>query len=198
MTTNPAHIFIVDDDQTVRDSLSKFFKIHQFKVSVYESAISYLDDLDQTDVGCLISDIDMEEISGLQLQQRLNELKCIRPTIFITGHASVNIAIEAMKLGAIDFIEKPFDPDILLFKVTTAIELFSEKISIINRYRLLTKKEIEVFNCVVNGDKNRNISEKLFISQPTVEAHRSKVMKKMQAKSVADLVRASILAHIEG
>ena len=186
-------VFIVDDEQEVRDSLFKFFSLHGFKVNTYADAQSYLDDLNQTEVGCLVSDIDMEGLSGLELQVALNELKCIRPTIFITGHADVNIAVKAMKLGAVDFIEKPFDPEILLAKVTTAIDLFSERISVLNRYRLLTKKEIELFHCVVRGDKNRGIGEKLFISMPTVEAHRSKVMKKMQVNSVAELVRASML-----
>ncbi len=193
MTKDNLHIFIVDDDQTVRDSLSKFFSLHQFQVNVYEDAKTYLNNLDDNEVGCLISDIDMEGMNGLQLQKRLNELKCIRPTIFITGHANINIAVEAMKLGAIDFVEKPFDPDILLAKVVTAIELFSEKVLILNRYRLLTKKEIKVFECVVRGDKSRSIVEQLFISMPTVEAHRSQIMKKMQANSVAELVRASML-----
>ena len=186
-------VFIVDDEREVRDSLSKFFSLHSFKVNTYADAQSYLDDLDQTEVGCLVSDIDMEGISGLELQVVLNELKCIRPTIFITGHADVNIAVKAMKFGAVDFIEKPFDPEILLAKVVAAIDLFSEKISVLNRYRLLTKKEIEVFHCVVKGDKNRSIGDKLFISMPTVEAHRSRVMKKMQVNSIAELVRASIL-----
>ena len=186
-------VFIVDDEQEVRDSLFKFFSLHGFKVNTYADAQSYLDDLNQTEVGCLVSDIDMEGLSGLELQVALNELKCIRPTIFITGHADVNIAVKAMKLGAVDFIEKPFDPEILLAKVTTAIDLFSERISVLNRYRLLTKKEIEVFHFVVRGDNNRVIGEKLFISMPTVEAHRSKVMKKMQVNSVAELVRASML-----
>ena len=196
MKSSAKHVFIVDDEPEVRDSLSKFFKLHQFKVSVYADAITYLNNLNQDDVGCLISDIDIDEMNGLELQKRLNELKCIRPTIFITGHSDISIAVEAMKLGAMDFIEKPFDPDILLIKATLAIELFTDKILIINRYRLLTNKEIQVFNCVINGEKNRIIADKLFISLPTVEAHRSRVMKKMQAESVADLVRFSMLTNL--
>jgi FixJ family two-component response regulator len=198
MKNNPLHVFIVDDDKKVCDSLSNFFKLHDFEVSTYTSAQSYLDDLDRNYMGCLVSDIDMEDMTGLELQDSLNKIGCIRPTIFITGHANVNIAVEAMKLGALDFFEKPFDPDLLLAKVTDAINLFSEKIFILGCYNLLTQKEIEVFKLVISGDKNRSIAEKLFISIPTVEAHRSKVMKKMKVKSVAELVKLSTLLNNNG
>ncbi|HIB28659.1 MAG TPA: response regulator transcription factor [Candidatus Thioglobus sp.] len=198
MKNNPLHVFIVDDDKKVCDSLSNFFKLHDFEVNTYTSAQSYLDDLDRNYMGCLVSDIDMEDMTGLELQDSLNKIGCIRPTIFITGHANVNIAVEAMKLGALDFFEKPFDPDLLLTKVTDAINLFSEKIFILGCYNLLTQKEIEVFKLVISGDKNRSIADKLFISIPTVEAHRSKVMKKMKVKSVAELVRLSTLLNNNG
>ncbi len=193
MNKKSLHVYIVDDEQKVRDSLSKFFSLHGFKVNTYADAESYLNELDQDETGCLISDIDMEDMNGLQLQEYLNEINSIRPTIFITGHANVDIAVKAMKLGAVDFIEKPFDPDELVIKVTVAIERFSEKMSILSCYRLLTKKEIEVFGHVVRGDINRSIAEKLFISIPTVEAHRSKVMKKMRAESLPELVKMSVL-----
>jgi len=193
MSNDSLQVFIVDDEQEIRDSLSKFFTFHGFKVSVYADAKSYLEELNQEEVGCLVSDIDMDQMNGIELQAQLRKLKCIRPTIFITGHANVDVAVKAMKLGAVDFIEKPFDPDILLAKVTTAIGLTAEKIATLNRFRLLTKKETEVFYCAVRGDKNRRIADQLFISLPTVEAHRSRVMKKMQAKSIAELVRASVL-----
>ena len=193
MKDKSLYVYIVDDEQKVRDSLSKFLKLYGFKVKAYADAESYLFELDRDEIGCLISDIDMKEMDGLQLQSHLNEIKCIRPTIFITGHANVDVAVRAMKLGAVDFIEKPFDPDELATKVDTAIELFSEKITILSCYRLLTKKEIEVFKHVVKGGKNRDIAEKLFISIPTVEAHRSRVMKKMQAGSLSELVKMSVL-----
>jgi FixJ family two-component response regulator len=195
MENNTLHVFIVDDDKKVCASLSNFFKLHDFEVSTYSNAQSYLDDLDQNYMGCLVSDIDMEGITGLELQNSLNKIGCVRPTIFITGHANVNIAVEAMKLGAFDFFEKPFNPDLLLAKVTDAINIFSEKIFILGCYNLLTQKEVKVFKLVISGDKNRSIAEKLFISIPTVEAHRSKVMKKMKVKSVAELVRLSTLLN---
>ncbi|MDG2395511.1 response regulator [Candidatus Thioglobus sp.] len=193
MKDKSLYVYIVDDEQKVRDSLSKFLRLYGFKVKAYADAESYLYELDQDEIGCLISDIDMKDMDGLQLQRRLNEIKCIRPTIFITGHANVDIAVRAMKLGAVDFIEKPFDPDELAAKVGAAIDLFAERITILGCYRLLTKKEIEVFKHVAKGGKNRDIAEKLFISIPTVEAHRSRVMKKMQAGSLSELVKMSVL-----
>lgn len=193
MKDKSLYVYIVDDEQKVRDSLSKFLRLYGFKVKAYADAESYLHELDQDEIGCLISDIDMKDMDGLQLQRRLNEIKCIRPTIFITGHANVDIAVRAMKLGAVDFIEKPFDPDELAAKIGAAIDLFAERITILGCYRLLTKKEIEVFKHVAKGGKNRDIAEKLFISIPTVEAHRSRVMKKMQAGSLSELVKMSVL-----
>ena len=193
MKDKSLYVYIVDDEQKVRDSLSKFLRLYGFKVKAYADAESYLYELDQDEIGCLISDIDMKDMDGLQLQKRLNEIKCIRPTIFITGHANVDIAVRAMKLGAVDFIEKPFNPDELAAKVGAAIDLFAERITILGCYRLLTKKEIEVFKHVAKGGKNRDIAEKLFISIPTVEAHRSRVMKKMQAGSLPELVKMSVL-----
>jgi FixJ family two-component response regulator len=189
----PVHIFIVDDEVEIRDSLERFFSYQGCRVSTYEDAQSYLDQLDQTQVGCLVSDIDMQDMSGLELQRHLNDINCVRPTIFMTGHASINIAIEAMKLGAFDFIEKPFDPDHLLQRIKVAIDSNREKIELINRYYTLTKKEREVFRCVVKGEKNKEMAESLYISMPTIEAHRSRVMRKMQAASLPDLVKMSVI-----
>jgi FixJ family two-component response regulator len=190
---NKRHVYIVDDDQEIRESLQKYFVFKGFEVNVYANAFAYLADLDERVVGCLVSDIDMEEMNGLVLQQRLNKLHSARPTIFITGYASVAKAIEAMKLGAFDFIEKPFDPDILIDKVLDAIQMSQEKIVTINRYQLLTEREVMVFKYVARGVRNKQISESMFISMPTVEAHRSKVMKKMQADSLSELVKMSVL-----
>lgn len=187
------NVYIVDDEAEIRESLSRFFTYHGCQVEVFSDAKSYLDQLDQSQAGCLVSDIDMEGMNGLELQRHLQKINCIRPTIFMTGHGSVNLAIEAMKLGAIDFIEKPFDPNILLEKIKTCIDSNRKQIELLSRYRTLTKKECEVFECVTQGVKNKEMANNLCISMPTVEAHRSRVMKKMQAKSIAELVRASVL-----
>ena len=187
------NIFIVDDEVEIRDSLSRFFTYHGCQVEVFSDAKSYLDQLDQAQVGCLVSDIDMEEMNGIELQRHLQNINCIRPTIFMTGHASVDLAVEAMKLGAVDFIEKPFDPDILLEKIKIAIDSNRKQIELLGRYRTLTKKECEVFECVTQGGKNKEMADNLCISMPTVEAHRSRVMKKMQASSLSELVKMSVM-----
>lgn len=190
------NVYIVDDDSTIRESLARFLSTHGFQVHTFANAKDYLHNLDQTTVGCLVSDIDMPEMTGLQLQRKLNDLKCVRPTIFITGHGNVNMAVEAMKIGAFDFIEKPFDPGLLMAKINLAIDKYQQKIQVLNRYQELTNKELEVCTCVVKGMKNREISETLFMSVPTVEAHRSKVMKKMQANSLPELVKMLVLINL--
>ncbi len=190
------NVYIVDDDSTIRESLARFLSTHGFQVHTFANAKDYLHNLDQTTVGCLVSDIDMPEMTGLQLQRKLNDLKCVRPTIFITGHGNVNMAVEAMKIGAFDFIEKPFDPGLLMAKINLAIDKYQQKIQVLNRYQELTNKELEVCACVVKGMKNREISETLFMSVPTVEAHRSKVMKKMQANSLPELVKMLVLINL--
>ena len=186
------NVYIVDDEAEIRESLSRFFTYHGCQVEVFSDAKSYLDQLDQSQVGCLVSDIDMEEMNGLELQRHLQKINCIRPTIFMTGHGSVNLAVKAMKLGAIDFIEKPFDPNILLEKIKTCIDSNRKQIELLGRYRTLTKKECEIFECVAKGKKNKEMAENLCISMPTVEAHRSRVMKKMQASSLSELVKMSV------
>jgi len=187
------NVYIVDDEADIRESLSRFFTYHGCQVEIFADAKSYLDQLDQSQVGCLVSDIDMEGMSGLELQRHLQKINCIRPTIFITGHGSINLAVKAMKLGAADFIEKPFDPNILLEKIKICIDSNRKQIELLNRYWTLTKKECEVFECVTQGAKNKEMANNLCISIPTVEAHRSRVMKKMQAKSLSELVKMSVI-----
>lgn len=186
-------LYLIDDDKEVRDSLSSFFRIYRYNVIVFESAIDYLDEVSHLDMkGCLISDVSMDGMDGLELQRRLMKLGCIQPTIFITGHGSVDMAVKAMQLGAFDFIQKPFDPEALLNKVVEANKVFKDRMSILENYRTLTQKEILVFNQVVSGSMNKNIADTLSISIPTVEAHRAKVMKKMKATSLPDLVKMSV------
>ena len=186
-------LYLIDDDKEVRESLSSFFRVHRYNVIVFESAIDYLDEVSYLDMkGCLISDISMDGMDGIELQRRLNKFGCIQPTIFITGHGSVDMAVKTMKLGAFDFIQKPFDPEALLNKVVEANNVFKDRINILENYQTLTQKEILVFNEVVSGTMNKNIAFKLSISMPTVEAHRAKVMKKMRATSLSDLVKMSV------
>ncbi|MCS5589491.1 MAG: response regulator [Candidatus Thioglobus sp.] len=185
-------LYLIDDDKEIRDSLTIFFNVYDYNLVVFESALDYLDQVSHLDMkGCLISDISMEKMDGLELQRRLNKLGCIQPTIFITGHGDVNMAVKAMKLGAFDFIQKPFNPESLLEKVVKANKVFKDKLSVLSNYQTLTNRERSIFEQIVLGSKNKNIAEKLYISIPTVEAHRSRVMKKMKATSLPDLVKMS-------
>lgn len=188
-------LYLIDDDKKIRDSLLIFFNVFDYNLVVFESASDYLDQVNHLDMkGCLISDISMEKMDGLELQRRLNKLGCIQPTIFITGHGDVNMAVKAMKLGAFDFIQKPFDPEILLEKVIEANKSFKDKMIILNNFQTLTKREVEVYNKVALGLINKEIAVALHISNATVEAHRSKVMKKMKAESLPHLIK--MLAHL--
>lgn len=189
---NKPIVYLIDDDIEIIKSLSIFFSISDYQLIAFDSAIDYLDQVSQMEMmGCLISDIVMDSMDGLELQRRLNKLGCIQPTIFITGHGSIDMAIQAMKLGAFDFIQKPFDPEILLEKVVEANNAFKEKMENLSKYQTLTSREGKVFQQVVLGLKNKDIAEILSISIPTVEAHRSKVMQKMSVKSLAELVKIS-------
>jgi len=186
-------LYLIDDDKEIRDSLSVFFNMYDFNLIVFENALDYLDQVSHLDMkGCLISDISMDKMNGLDLQRELNKLGCIQPTIFITGHGSVNIAVKAMQLGAFDFIQKPFDPEVLLEKVVKANKVFEDKMHILSNYQKLTVKEKLILEQVISGLKNKNIAEVLHVSIPTVEAHRSKVMKKMKATSLPELVKMSV------
>jgi|JYMV01.1.fsa_nt_gi FixJ family two-component response regulator len=184
-------VCLVDDDSEILESLERFFSLSGFEIKTFSSAIDYLEQLEENG-DCLICDIAMEEMDGLELQRRLNKLQHLQPTIFITGHGTINMAVEAMKLGAFDFIQKPFNPELLLEKVLLAIESYRDRMKILSKYKTLTNREIGVFKCVTRGLSNKQISDELFMAGSTVEAHRSKVMKKMAAKSLPDLVKMSV------
>ena len=193
-------VFIVDDDESVLGSLGNYFSMKGYVVSTYHSAIDFLKAYDygaEVQLGCLVSDISMDHMDGIALQTELNERGFLLPTVFITGHADTNIAIQAMKLGAYDFIEKPFSPSDLLTAVESAILDKQKSIEINKRYLSLSKREKGVFSLIIAGYKNKNIAEKLFISLATVEAHRAKIMKKMEAGSFAELVTMSTLINEE-
>ena len=187
-------IFIVDDDESILKSLNRYFSSKDFEVLTYTNAADYIQDLDGHDV-CLISDISMDEMDGLELQRHLNDKGSLRPIIFITAHGTVDKTKSALRHGAFDFIEKPFQPGDLLEKAEKAIEESKEIIQIFNRFETLTKKEKQIFEHVVKGLKNKEIGEVQFVSIATVETHRSRVMTKMNADSLPDLVKMSVQIH---
>ena len=192
-------VFIVDDDEQVRNALILLMESVGLNVESYCSAQDYLSAFDSTKAGCLVLDVRMPGMSGLDLQARLAAEKIHPPIIIITGHGDVPMAVKAVSAGAIDFIEKPFNNQAMLDSVHKAIELdavqrgeSSRLEEIKTHYKTLTPREKEVLQSVIEGKRNKIIAYDLNISQSTVEAHRSKVMEKMNAGSLSDLMRMAI------
>jgi FixJ family two-component response regulator len=193
-------VFVVDDDQAVRDSLGMLLKSMGQKAMLFDSAQAFLDQYQPDWTGCLVLDIRMPGMSGMELQQRLRAMNCTIPIIFVTGHGDVPMAVEAMHGGAYDFIQKPFRDQELLDRVNQALGWYIEHRSeedrrraVAERFASLTPREREVMDCVVRGLANKVIAMDLDLSQRTVEIHRARVMEKMNARSLADLVRMSLL-----
>jgi two-component system, LuxR family, response regulator FixJ len=191
-----ATIFIVDDDTAVRDSLKMLLRSVGQAVETFGSGQEFIDAYSEDRPGCLVLDIRMPGMSGLELQQKLNEKHSILPIIFITGHGDVPMAVEAMQAGAVDFIQKPFRDQDLIDRINQALEKDSsnraalgERNDIRRRLETLTPREREVLDLVVHGKANKVIAGDLKLSQRTVEIHRARVMEKMQASSLAHLVR---------
>lgn len=180
-------IFIVDNDENIVDSLKVFFDFVGFKTQTFSSAVDYLKQLDDRQ-GCLICDISMPSMTGIELLSELNKSEHLRPTLFLTGVSTVEMAVEAIQLGAIDFLEKPVSTEALLEKVLDAIEQFKPHQIAVDDFKKLTPKERKVFDLIVEGVVNNDIAKQLFMSVSTVEKHRSSVMKKMQAESLALLM----------
>jgi FixJ family two-component response regulator len=200
MRGNSSHarptIFVVDDDAAVRDALKLLLRSVGHAVETFGSAQEFLDARGEDPAGCLVLDIRMPGMSGLELQQKLNEKHSILPIIFITGHGDVPMAVEAMQAGAVDFIQKPFRDQDLIDRINQALEKDSsnraalgERNDIRRRLETLTPREREVLDLVVHGKANKVIAGDLKLSQRTVEIHRARVMEKMQASSLAHLVR---------
>lgn len=201
---NTATIFVVDDDPAVQQSLRMLFRSVGYRTEAFSSAQEFLDAFSDKWTGCLVLDMRMPGMSGLELQQHLNDKQSILPVIFITGHGDVPMAVEAMHGGAVDFIQKPFNDQELIDRVMQAVnkdkrnrEVLGEKTEIRQRLQSLTPREHEILNMVVNGKANKVIAELLELSQRTVEIHRARVMEKMQATSLAHLVRLVIAADLE-
>jgi two-component system response regulator FixJ len=197
-------VFIVDDDEAVRDSLGLLLKAAGLASRCYESAEAFLEDFDAGEYGCLVLDIRMPGMGGLALQTVLQERNVNLPIVFITAHADVPMAVEAVRRGAVDFIQKPFDDEALVDKVTGALassvrrhEEELERNEIRSRVSSLTAREHQVMTQVVQGKANKVIASDLGVSQRTVEIHRSRVMEKMQAGSLAQLVRMVLVAEAD-
>jgi two-component system response regulator FixJ len=193
-------VFIVDDDQEVRDALELLMQSIGLAAQSFASAQAYLDAFDPVRPGCVVLDVRMKGMSGLELQRRLSEEPLFPPIIVITGHGDVPMAVRGVKAGAVDFIEKPFNDQLLLDAVHRALEQDAEQrgeasrlADITVRLARLTPREREILEEVAAGKRNKIIAADLGISQSTVEAHRAKVMEKMEARSLSDLMRMLLL-----
>lgn len=189
-------VYIVDDDEEVRSAVQLLMESVGLRVQPFESANAFLEDFDPEMPGCILLDIRMPGMNGLDLQELLVKRNVFTPVIIISGHGDIPMAVRAVKAGALDFIEKPFNDQFLLDSVHRALELdekkrgiASEQAEIRARYESLTQRERDVLEQVINGKRNKVIADVLSISQSTVEAHRAKVMEKMQANSLSALMR---------
>ena len=194
--TQEKTVFVVDDEPEIRESLVMLLETAGYKAKAYESAVAFLASNAPESVGCLIVDVRMPDMDGLQLQQELLARRSPLPVVIMTGHGDIPIAVQAMKAGAVDFLEKPFDDDVLLEGVRRALDRATSAVDHANaakdaaqRLALLTDRERQVLDLIVAGKANKVIAYELSISPRTVEIHRSRVMEKMGAGNLADLVR---------
>lgn len=189
-------VHVVDDDQSIRRAMELLMKSVGLRYRIFESGAAFLDYYTADCCGCLVLDIRMPGIGGLDLQERLRGMGCTMPVIFITGFGDVPMAVEAMQNGAFDFLEKPFRDQDLLDRVAAALDADSAHREeaeaagdIARRTARLTNREREVYDLVVTGKPNKVIAHELGVSQRTIEIHRARVMEKMEARSLAELVR---------
>ena len=193
---NAATVYVVDDDDGMRRALSLLLNTVGYKTAAFESPKEFLDKFKPNTGGCLVLDIRMPGMSGLELQQHLNRMGSLLPVIFVTGHGDVPMAVQAMKEGAFEFLQKPFRDQDLLDRINHALEQDKEirstlarRADVLRRFESLTPREKEVMAMVVDGVANKVIAVDLGLSERTVEIHRAKVMEKMGARSVAHLVK---------
>jgi len=198
-------VHVIDDDDAMRDSLAFLFQSANVPVQTYDSAAAFLDRLPQIGGGCVLTDVRMPGMSGLDLLKRLKELKVAMPVIVITGHGDVPLAVEAMKSGAADFFEKPFEDDLLLAAVNAALsrqavnqESDALRAALEQRLARLTPRERQVLEGLVAGHPNKTIAYDLGISPRTIEIYRANVMTKMEAMSLSELVRMALTAGVLG
>lgn len=195
-----AVVHVIDDDEAVRDSLSFLLRTADIAVQSHESAAAFVSLLPAVASGCIVTDIRMPGLSGLDLLRRLNDDAVRLPVIVITGHGDVPLAVEAMKLGAVDFLEKPFDDESLLAAVRAALDRRGDqdqrevrKAELRERLGLLSARERQVLDGLIAGQANKAIAYDLGISARTVEVYRANVMTKMKAGSLSELVRMALI-----
>jgi two-component system response regulator FixJ len=198
--TNKQTVFIIDDDKGIRDGLEMLLESIGLESRSFASGSAFLEVYDAKMTGCLILDIRMPKMSGLEVQRKLKQLSCSIPIIFITGHGDIPMAVLAMRLGAIDFIRKPFNEQDLIDRINEALTIDEKQYEkVINEHNSKSKvdslsaREREVFERVADGAMNKAIAADLGISERTVEVHRSHVMEKLEVRTLAELVRIKII-----
>lgn len=194
-------VYVIDDDEAMRDSLDFMLGTADFHVTLFESAHNFLDTLSSIEFGCVVSDVRMPGIDGIELLKRLKASPSLLPVVIMTGHGDVPLAVEAMKLGAVDFLEKPFEDDRLIGMIEAALRRAepgakSEAITleIASRIATLSPRERQVMDGLIAGLSNKLIAREYDISPRTIEVYRANVMTKMQAASLSELVRLAMRA----
>ncbi len=198
-------IYVIDDDDAVRQSLEFLLSTAGIKARGFDSAKAFIDALPQINSGCVVTDVRMPDITGIELLKHVRQHKPALPVIVITGHGDIALAVEAMKIGAVDFLEKPFDDDVLIASVKSALSEVADngkrnaELGGINeKLAALSNRERQVLEGLVAGHPNKTIAFDLGISPRTVEIYRANLMTKMSANSLSDLVRMAMLAGILG
>jgi two-component system, LuxR family, response regulator FixJ len=195
------NVYVIDDDEAMRDSLDFLLGTADFHVTLFESAHNFLDTLSSIEFGCVVSDVRMPGVDGIELLKRLKASPSLLPVVIMTGHGDVPLAVEAMKLGAVDFLEKPFEDDRLIGMIEAALRQAepgakSEAITleIASRIATLSPRERQVMDGLIAGLSNKLIAREYDISPRTIEVYRANVMTKMQAASLSELVRLAMRA----
>jgi two-component system, LuxR family, response regulator FixJ len=196
-------VYIIDDDEAMRDSLNFLLDSANFEVTLFETALKFLDVLGGLDFGCVVSDVRMPGVDGIELLKRMKAAHSTFPVVIMTGHGDVPLAVEAMKLGAVDFLEKPFEDDRLIGMIEAAIRQAeptakseAAALDIAARIATLSPRERQVMNGLVAGLSNKLIARDYDISPRTIEVYRANVMTKMQANSLSELVRLAMRAGL--
>jgi two-component system response regulator FixJ len=196
-------VYVIDDAEAMRDSLNFLLSSANFNVTLYQSAQNFIDSVSSLDFGCVVSDVRMPGLDGIELLKRLKAVRCMFPVIIMTGHGDVALAVEAMKLGAVDFLEKPFEDDRLIGMIETAIKQAepdarseAAALDIASRIATLSPRERQVMDGLIAGLSNKLIAREYDISPRTIEVYRANVMTKMQAASLSELVRLSMRAGV--
>jgi two-component system response regulator FixJ len=196
-------VYVIDDDEAMRDSLNFLLDSAGYEVTLFDSALKFLDALPRLEFGCVVSDVRMPGLDGIELLKRMKAGHCTFPIVIMTGHGDVPLAVEAMKLGAVDFLEKPFEDERLIGMIETAIqqaepaarsEALTQDIAV--RVASLSPRERQVMSGLIAGLSNKLIARDYDISPRTIEVYRANVMTKMQANSLSELVRLAMRAGL--